>query len=101
MQEIIKKKLFNGKGEYRFLSSIFSDEIYVCLINDEYVAISGFCPHYGGPLKLNSNNEFHCFWHDWKFDVNSLKCKNFSFKNKIKKYNVINNTDHLIISYDN
>lgn len=87
MKEIVKKRLiFNN--QYRFISNVFSDEIYIIFYNNSYKAISGFCPHFGGPLTLNMNGEFHCYWHDWKFDVHSLTCKNFSFKKKLKEYKV-------------
>ena len=97
MKEIVKKSCLKNH-EYRFISKIFSDEIYLVFLDDNYIAISGFCPHYGGPLKINKNNEFHCYWHDWKFDVNNLSCKNYSYKNKLKKYNVIEKGDLLEIS---
>lgn len=87
MKEIIKKsKLQNN--EYRFLSKVFSDEIYVVFIDNNFIAISGFCPHFGGPLVLNDDNEFHCYWHDWKFDIVDLKCINNNYKRSLKSYKV-------------
>ena len=47
------------------------DERYaVCNVGGELHAVSGVCPHRGGPLgqgALNGNN-ITCPWHAWEFD---------------------------------
>ena len=38
-------------GQYKFFSEVFQDELLVCSSDDGFVVISGFCPHFGGPLE--------------------------------------------------
>jgi nitrite reductase (NADH) small subunit len=45
-------------------------EYAVCNVAGSLHAISGICPHRGGPLGQGALNGFHvtCPWHAWEFD---------------------------------
>ena len=36
----------------KYFSKIFNDEILIYKVNEEFFAISTFCPHFGGPLEI-------------------------------------------------
>jgi nitrite reductase/ring-hydroxylating ferredoxin subunit len=100
MNEIIKKKLLYKNNTYKFLSKKFEDEIYIYMKDDIYHAISGFCPHFGGPLDY-SDGIISCYWHGWKFCPKTYKCTNHDVNIKIKKYIVKDKGTEIIISNDN
>jgi nitrite reductase/ring-hydroxylating ferredoxin subunit len=97
MKEIIQKNLLNSDNTYRLISIVFNDEIYVYYFNDRFHAISGFCPHFGGPLVLKKN-KVECFWHGWEFHPENFNCTNHQVNCALKKYTVTAGADHLIIT---
>ena len=94
-EKIPINKLVNQKCT--FFSKIFNDEILVYKHNHNYYAISSFCPHFGGPLVKN-DKEIYCYWHGWKFDPESKKCKNHKTKIKPQEYKVLTVNNQLILS---
>ena len=99
MKEVIQKNLLNPDNTYRFMSIVFSDEIYVYHFTDKYYAISGFCPHFGGPLTLK-NHKIECLWHGWEFHPENFNCTNHQVNCALKEYKVSLGTraDQLIIT---
>lgn len=56
-----------------------NDEILTIQLSGTHTAatVSTVCPHYGGPLHLESATEtFYCPWHGWKFDAQTGQCIN-------------------------
>ena len=42
----------------KYFSKIFNDEILIYKVNEEFFAISTFCPHFGGPLEIKDGKIF-------------------------------------------
>jgi len=47
---------------------------------------SSFCPHFGGKLEVK-DNELYCYFHGYRYDLDSGKCKNREVGINCKKYN--------------
>lgn len=99
MKETIEITKIDKKDGYRFISQKFNDEIYIFFDMDRlsFRAISGFCPHFGGPLKYK-DHLLSCYWHGWKFNPKNLRCINHHFKKKIKEYTIIIKDNCLVIT---
>lgn len=54
------------------LEAIVRDEPYaICNVNGKITALSGVCPHAGGPLgqgQITSSGRLICPYHMWEFD---------------------------------
>jgi nitrite reductase/ring-hydroxylating ferredoxin subunit len=100
MREYISKIKLDHNKTYRFISEIFHDEIYIYYYQGAFNAISGFCPHFGGPLTLKDNTLF-CYWHGWKFNAKSHTCINHNINLTIRSYNIKEVENFLVISDDN
>jgi len=51
---------------------ILGEDTYaVCNHNGELFALSGICPHAGGPIGQGALNDYlvTCPWHEWSYDV--------------------------------
>jgi len=98
-EKVLISKLNNL--QYRFHSNLFSDEILVYFYNDNYFAVSGICPHFGGPVTLqNKNNQLHCYWHNWCFDPLNFNCTNMKTSIKLRSYVVFKKGNSLLIYED-
>lgn len=97
MVEILLKTKLSSDNSFRFISSNFNDEIYIYFYQGSFLAISGFCPHFGGPLTFKDNN-ISCYWHGWRFNPASLLCTNHKVNIHLKKYSVQDKGKYLIIS---
>ena len=75
------------KLPHTFFSTVFNDEIIIYQKDQKLYAISGFCPHFGGPLAVETS-KIHCFWHNWKFDLKTHKCVNQEVNIKLQSYGV-------------
>ena len=73
------------KLPHKFFSEVFNDEIIIYRKDQKLFAISGFCPHFGGPLAVESR-KISCFWHNWQFDLESHKCVNQQVSIKLQSY---------------
>jgi len=63
-----------------------ADEIVTLRLDDLEIIYSGICPHFGGPLRYEpQNNEFRCPWHDWRFDRHG-RCVNRKVSCQVKIY---------------
>jgi nitrite reductase/ring-hydroxylating ferredoxin subunit len=100
IKEIISISVVDKSKGYLFESDKFNDEILVYFKENNYFAISSFCPHFGGPLSF-SGEDIRCYWHGWKFDLNSHKCINRQVNCRLKTYNVIKKNTSLEISNGN
>lgn len=87
MNEIREEEISFEKLPHRYISKIMNDEILLYSLDGNIYAVSGFCPHFGGPLELK-NGVLNCYWHDWSFDAVEFSCKNRGIKIKLKKYPV-------------
>lgn len=76
-----------GKLPYKYMSEVFQDEILIYELNQTLFAISGFCPHFGGPLELK-DDKIHCYWHDWDFDLRKHNCLNKKVNLSIRQYKI-------------
>jgi nitrite reductase/ring-hydroxylating ferredoxin subunit len=49
------------------------DTFAICNRNGELHALSGICPHAGGPIGQGALNDnlVTCPWHEWSYDVSS------------------------------
>jgi len=84
--------------QYKFYSEVFVDELLIYMHENEYFAISTFCPHFGGPLVVSSG-KLNCYWHDWDFHLAEHHCINRKIDVKAKRYKVkIVSDDSLEIS---
>ena len=72
---------------HKFFSTVFNDEIIIYQKDQKLFAISGFCPHFGGPLSVEES-KINCFWHDWSFDPETLKCVNKKINIRLRSYGV-------------
>lgn len=81
----------------KYMSEVFQDEILIYELNQTLYAISGFCPHFGGPLELE-DDKIHCYWHDWDFDLRKHNCLNKKVNLSIRQYKIkrISTTEVLI-----
>ena len=75
------------KLPYRYLSEIFDDEILIYEIDQNLFAISGFCPHFGGPLEVGES-KINCYWHNWNFDLRNHNCINKNVNITIRNYSI-------------
>jgi len=75
------------KLPYKYMSEVFQDEILIYELNQTIFAISGFCPHFGGPLELK-DDKIHCYWHDWAFDLRKHNCLNKKVNLSIRQYKI-------------
>jgi len=99
IEKIEITKIDKNKG-YIFESKILKDELLIYFKDDKYYAVSSFCPHFGGPLEF-AKKEIRCYWHGWKFDLKSHKCKNRQVNCKLKDYKIVIKKSILEISNGN
>jgi nitrite reductase/ring-hydroxylating ferredoxin subunit len=90
IKEIISISVVDKSKGYLFESDKFNDEILVYFKENNYFAISSF-----------SGEDIRCYWHGWKFDLNSHKCINRQVNCRLKTYNVIKKNTSLEISNGN
>ena len=75
-------------------------DILVCNVNDNFYAMSNYCPHMGvvisrGPL---DKNILTCPGHGYKFDVTTGECFNDK-ELRLPKFNLIREGDSLYVSF--
>jgi len=87
-------------SQFTFYSDHFKDEILIYFYDSTYFAISTFCPHFGGPLKLESG-KISCHWHGWEFGMKTHKCVNRKVDLAPRMYKVNLEKNILKISYEN
>ena len=75
------------KLPYRYFSEVFEDEILIYELDQNLYAISGFCPHFGGPLEIKEG-KINCYWHDWDFDIRKHNCVNKKVNLSIRPYKI-------------
>ena len=74
-------------GQYKFFSEVFQDELLVCSSDDGFVVISGFCPHFGGPLERVEGG-FYCHWHGLHFCEKWMKSTRGKNDLKLRRYEI-------------
>lgn len=79
-----------------------SPKVIVFNNGEKYFAVSGICPHAKWPLEMGTVKEktLTCAGHGWEFDITSGECKS-NPRRDIKKYQILENDDHIIISDSN
>jgi nitrite reductase/ring-hydroxylating ferredoxin subunit len=76
-------------GEYKYYDyPDLKNEILVYNSTKGYLVYSSFCPHFGGILAVK-NEQLHCFFHDYKFDLHTGVCINRDLYSKCRKYESI------------
>ena len=68
--ELEQKKRFSFKKA--------SKQIAIFKLGEKIFAVDNRCPHQGYPLvegSLDSDQTLVCHWHNWKFDIQTGKCK--------------------------
>jgi nitrite reductase (NADH) small subunit len=74
----------------RMMEAIVDGTPYaVCNVNGDLHAVSGICPHRGGPLAQGALHDYTivCPWHAWEFDCRTGE-HDFDPGVKLKKYPV-------------
>lgn len=94
--EICSLKKFNEKKKYTIWVDQLNDEIHLFKENENIVAVSSVCPHFGGPLDSKESSIF-CSWHGWEFGKKDGQCLNRKVKTKLNFYSVIVENDKISI----
>ena len=84
-------------GYLRFFSETFSDEILVVSLDDTFIAVSGFCPHFGGPIECR-RADLYCPWHGLSFSKETLKSQRGSNELALQQYSVRVEGGQLVIT---
>ena len=71
-----------------FSDSLHGELILFKLKNGELKLVSGYCPHFGGPLDFNGENLI-CPWHDYRFEIESLSVCNKKGNLSVKQLKII------------
>ena len=79
-------KLYDQEGNTE--ESILSAKQAKKTSENNFYAVSSFCPHFGGPLAF-TGKDIRCYWHGWRFNLISYKCSNRQVNCKLKNYKVI------------
>jgi len=86
---------------HKFFSFLINDEIIIYDLNGVLMAISSFCPHFGGPLVV-TGHKINCYWHDWSFDISNHFCINKKVNLRLKSYSIERLSENqALITYDN
>ena len=86
-------------GFIRRWSNEFKDEIIIFMKNNKIYAKSSICPHFGGTISYNKNNDYlFCDWHGLKFNLDGkcLNHKNFKVCLNNYDYELKNNNVYII-----
>ncbi len=67
-------------------SDELKDEIVIYQYQNNLLAYSGVCPHFGGPLRPLPNGDVRCGWHDWRFSASEGHCINRKIKCRLVRY---------------
>ena len=63
------------------------DELIVCKNGKKIYIKSSICPHFGGPIAYNKNeNYLYCNWHGLKFSLDGKCLNQKSFKACLNNY---------------
>jgi nitrite reductase/ring-hydroxylating ferredoxin subunit len=78
-----------------------SPKIIIFNNGKKYFTISGICPHAKWPLELGAVKEktLTCGGHGWEFNITNGECITNPGRN-LKKYNILEKKDEIIISDD-
>ena len=96
----LKRNELPKMGEYKYYDfPEFKNELIIYNKNNNYIIYSSFCPHFGGILKIK-NNQLHCYFHDYKFDLETGLCINREIGSKCHKYKYIEDNEFISIEMD-
>lgn len=65
----------------------------------KYKVLSSFCPHFGGKLEYKED-QLVCYFHDYRFDLNTGKCINRNVGSKCSFLDYVLNDKNMIIYLD-
>ena len=97
--EIDKEDISEGSGK---AIEIDGKQIAVFNVAGRFYAISGDCPHLGGPLgegQLEEECVVRCPWHGWTFDVRTGASPEDQSA-RVKTYKVVENGDKITVTTD-
>lgn len=84
--------------------SIDGKDYFTIMRNGKVDIIPTRCPHRGGPLhygNITQDGEFMvCPWHDNKFKIAKLSCKNFSILRRLNKLILMTEGEKINIWYE-
>jgi nitrite reductase/ring-hydroxylating ferredoxin subunit len=84
-------------GEYKYFDyPDLKNELLVWNDAGTYRIYSSFCPHFGGPLAIK-DGQLHCYFHDYRFDIENGTCLNREFGAKCQKMDFFVETDGLSV----
>jgi nitrite reductase/ring-hydroxylating ferredoxin subunit len=97
MSVFIAKKDLPIAGEFKYFDyPELKNELLVWNSGQKYHIYSSFCPHFGGPLAIK-DGQLHCYFHDYKFDIESGECLNREFGSKCQKIVYFSESDGLFV----
>ena len=63
------------------------DEVIVFINNEKIYVKSSICPHFGGPISYNNDEEnLYCAWHGLKFSIEGKCLNQKNFKACLNNY---------------
>ena len=89
---MFKKKICNlsqlqFKDYIKLWIEDFKDEIIIFLDNKKIYVKSSICPHFGGPISYNNDEEnLYCAWHGLKFSIEGKCLNQKNFKACLNNY---------------
>jgi nitrite reductase/ring-hydroxylating ferredoxin subunit len=87
-------------GDYKYFDyPELKQEILVANIDGQYKVFSSFCPHFGGKLEIK-DGDLYCYFHDYKFDIESGKCQNKSLGTHCKSLSFFEDDDGLMVEVE-
>ena len=101
---MIKKKIcslsqLDNKNYFKSWIKDLKDEIIVFKYRDKIHVKSSVCPHFGGPIVYDKDqNYLYCYWHGLKFSTDGKCLNQKSFKACLNSYvyKIINNSIYII-----
>jgi len=76
------------------------DEVTVVEVNDEILAWSSICPHFGGQLEAKiEQGALRCGWHGWRFDLRTGVCLTYETSCRLRRYEIEEHDGMLEIVY--
>ena len=89
---MLKKKFcslskLEKSGSIKKWVNALKDEIIIFIKNRKIFVKSSICPHFGGPILYEINNDrLLCSWHGLEFDFNGKCINDKNFKACLKNY---------------
>ena len=89
---MFRKKICNlseleNKNYIKLWVNELKDEVIVFMKNEKIYVKSSICPHFGGAISLDENNNYlTCYWHGLKFSFDGKCLNNKNFRSCLGNY---------------